>query len=221
MGTVQQQRAYIAARGSRVEPLPPSPEPPDPATQSLAAARGGSPEALGQVLELCRRYLLEIANAELAAPLQSKAGASDLVQETFLEAQRIFPRFQGDSPVELRAWLRAILLNKVGTFSRQFGTAKRQVGLEIGLNTDSSHQVQPPAATATPSSIIAREEQEAMVSAALERLPEHYRQVIVWRQMDNVSFDEMARRLDKSVDAVRKLWFRAIQQLQRELGATS
>jgi len=204
-----------------MQPSPSPQESPDPVTQSLAAARTGSPEALGHVLEFCRRYLLDIANSELAQPLQAKAGASDLVQETFLEAQRIFPRFQGDSPVELRAWLRAILLNKVATFSRQFGTAKRQLGLEIGLNTDSSHQVQPASPTPTPSSIIAREEQEAVVAAALSRLPEHYRQVIVWRQVDNVSFEEMARRLDKSVEAVRKLWFRAIQQLQRELGVGS
>src|SRR5262249_13094013 len=67
----------------------PSPQP-QGVDEWLALARGGSPEALGQLLELCRRYLLQVANAELETLLQAKAGASDLVQETFLEAQRVF-----------------------------------------------------------------------------------------------------------------------------------
>ena len=103
-------------------------ERPLPEAEQLAAARRGSAEALGQSLEVCRRYLLQIATSELASHLQPKLAASDLVQETFLEAQRIFARFQGDSPVELRAWLRAILLNKIADGERYFcDAAKRQI----------------------------------------------------------------------------------------------
>jgi hypothetical protein len=67
----------------------------------LAAARRGSREALGQSLEACRRYLLAIADRQLDQDLQAKGGASDLVQETFLEAQRDFGQFHGPSPDEL------------------------------------------------------------------------------------------------------------------------
>jgi len=42
--------------------------------------------------------------------------------------------------------------------------------------------------------------------------------LIVWRQMEDLSFDDIAARLGKSIEAVRKLWSRAIQQLQVELG---
>ena len=52
----------------------------------LAEARTGSRQALGQILESCRNYLLLIAGKELTSDLQAKGGASDLVQETFLEA---------------------------------------------------------------------------------------------------------------------------------------
>src|SRR5262249_5503480 len=73
--------------------------------------------------------------------LRAKFGASDVVQETFLEAQRIFPRFQGASPDQLRAWLRAILLNKAATYTRSYrDTAKRRprrdapsLGIELML----------------------------------------------------------------------------------------
>jgi RNA polymerase sigma-70 factor (ECF subfamily) len=202
-----------------VNPSPASGEPLDQAAQWLAAARAGSADALGQVLELCRRYLLQVAGAELDPLLQAKAGASDLVQETFLEAQRIFERFQGDSSSELRAWLRAILLNKVATHTRRYrATASRQVGQEVGFNPDSDRQAELGGTISTPSSLLVQKERALALTAAVQRLPEHYRQVILWRQVDNLAFEEMAARLGRSVEAVRKLWWRAIQQLQQELG---
>lgn len=78
----------------------------------LAAARAGSSEALGQSLEPFREYLLEVARQAVAPALKPKGGASDLVQETFLEAQRLFPRFDGGSSAQLRAWLRASFCTK-------------------------------------------------------------------------------------------------------------
>src|SRR5437899_2062269 len=86
----------------------------------LPAARTGSTEALGQLLEACRGYLLLIAQRELAPDLQAKGGASDLVQETFLKAQRHFAGFQGDSEGELKAWLRQLLLNNLADFTRLY-----------------------------------------------------------------------------------------------------
>ncbi len=77
-------------------------QPAKDADRQLADARAGSREALGGLLEGCRRYLLAIAERQLDPELKSKGGASDLVQETFLEAQRDFARFQGTSPEELR-----------------------------------------------------------------------------------------------------------------------
>ncbi len=185
----------------------------------LTEARAGSPDALGKLLEACRLYLLQVANGEMESRLQTKVGASDLVQETYIEAQRIFDRFGGKSPAELRAWLRAILLNKLATATRQYrDTAKRQIGREIPIDPEASRPIDPAAPIATASSIMIRQERMESLMAALGRLPEDYRQVIVWRQVENLSFEEMAARLERSVDAVRKLWWRALQQLQKELG---
>jgi RNA polymerase sigma-70 factor, ECF subfamily len=189
-----------------------------PEAERLAKAHG-SPEALGRLLEGYRRYLLQIANSELDSQMQTKLGASDLVQETFLEAHRAFDRFQGHSPVELRAWLRAILLNKVADTNRQFrGTAKREIGKEIALAAKDQTQPEPVVPTPSPSNLLMREERATALTVALAQLPAHYRQVIVWRQVEDLSFEEMAKRLGRSVDAVRKLWWRALQQLQDELG---
>src|SRR5262249_59741442 len=93
----------------------------------LPAARAGSRAALGQALESFRDYLLLIAERELAPDLRAKGGASDLVQETFLEAQRDFADFRGDTEAEFRAWLRRLLLHNVANFARHYrDTAKRQ-----------------------------------------------------------------------------------------------
>ncbi len=99
-------------------------EPVDDAGAVLAAARAGCRESTGQALERFRRYLLAIANHQLDPELRAKGGASDLVQETFLEAQRDLQRFQGSSTEELRAWLRQILVHNVGAFSRRFRVAE-------------------------------------------------------------------------------------------------
>src|SRR5262249_52338401 len=96
----------------------------------LAQAHAGSADALGRLLEGCRGYLLMIAREELAPDLQAKGGASDLVQETFLDAQRDFARFQGADEAELLAWLRRVLLNNLANFTRRFREAeKRSIAL--------------------------------------------------------------------------------------------
>src|SRR5262245_24657724 len=103
------------------------------AAQWLPAARAGSPEAMGQAFEACRDYLLRIANEELASDLQAKGGASDIVQETFLEAQRDFGRFAGGTHDELLAWLRQLLLHNMADFTRRYRTDKRRAGREVAL----------------------------------------------------------------------------------------
>jgi RNA polymerase sigma-70 factor (ECF subfamily) len=184
----------------------------------LTAARAGAPEALGWLLDCCRQYLLSVANDELDPQLRTKAGASDLVQETFLEAQRIFDRFHGGSLEELRSWLRAILHNKLATFTRRYrDAAKRRIGQEVELTGLTAPQ-EPTDTVPTPSSMMMRGEKATALTAALARLPDHYRQVIIWRQLEDQSFEAMAGRLGRSEAAVRKLWSRALQQLQQEMG---
>src|SRR5262245_52253809 len=86
------------------------------------------------MLDGCRQYLLLVANEQLDPDLRDKLGPSDLVQETFLEAQQDFGRFHGHSEQELLAWLRRILLNNLADARRRYrGAGKRDVGREIAL----------------------------------------------------------------------------------------
>jgi RNA polymerase sigma-70 factor, ECF subfamily len=182
------------------------------------AARTGKSEPLGLVLEICRHYLLEIANAELGADLQAKAGASDLVQQTFLEAQRDFGQFRGLNERELRAWLRQILLNNVATFQRRFRhTEKRHVGKEMPLGEAEFHNHVKNGDIETPSEAAMAHERRQAVEQALQRLPDHYRQVLQMRQQEGMTFVAIGEALERSEEAAQKLWIRALEQLEKEL----
>jgi RNA polymerase sigma-70 factor (ECF subfamily) len=192
----------------------------DPLT-SLAAARNGSNSALGELLETYRNYLLLIAEQELDPRLRAKGGASDLVQETFLEAQRDFSNFQGHSEEELLAWLRQLLHNNLANFARRYrDTEKRQVAREVPLASGSSGLGRDRLAANAPSppeQLIADEECRCVLEA-LERLPEEYRTALLLRCREGHSFEEIGRRLERTRNAAQKLWVRALERLREELG---
>jgi RNA polymerase sigma-70 factor (ECF subfamily) len=188
----------------------------------LQAARDGSSDALGQLVQKCRAYLLLVANREWDPELRAKGGASDIVQDTFLEAQRSFVRFRGETEKELMAWLRCVLLANVSNFERRYRrTDKRQVAREVQLdhhNRNGDGLVSlVPADTPSPSwQYSAREEAEA-VERALQRLPDDYARVILLVHREHRSLAEAAAVMNRSVDAVRRLWSRAIDRLAHEL----
>jgi RNA polymerase sigma-70 factor (ECF subfamily) len=186
----------------------------------LGAAKAGSAEALGRVLEACHGYLLAIAQQELDPALRAKGGASDLVQETFLKAHRHFDCFEGSSEEQLRAWLRRMLLNNLADFRRRYQeAAKRRSGREIVLNQlESVSTVAPEMATnePSPSMQVSAQEQAELLRRTLDKLPDDYRQVLVLRYQQAESFETIAQRMNRSVNAVQKLWTRALIRLREE-----
>jgi RNA polymerase sigma-70 factor (ECF subfamily) len=179
----------------------------------LAAARTGAGEALGRLLESCRGYLLMVAEGELAADVKVKEAASDLVQDTFLEAQRDFLQFHGKGETELLAWLRRLLLNNVANVTRRYRTDKRSVEREAALDG----QTNLVAAADSPSGQAVANEQAAALTRALERLPEDYRQVLRLRYEEGREFEAIAEMMGRSANAVRKLFARAVERVQQEV----
>jgi RNA polymerase sigma-70 factor (ECF subfamily) len=72
--------------------------------------------------------------------------------------------------------------------------------------------------TPTPSDVAVQHEQAAAVERALARLPDEYRTVLQLRYAEGLPFEEVAQRLGRSVNAVRKLWARALERFQEEMG---
>jgi RNA polymerase sigma-70 factor (ECF subfamily) len=192
--------------------------------QRLPEARAGSTEALGEILDACRKYLLLVAEQELAPELRGKGGASDLVQETLLEAVRDFARFRGETEDELLAWLRRLLHNNLADFARQYReTGKRQLAREVSLSPDSSAggpAPDPAGSDLSPSGQAVADEEADAVRRTLARLPEEYRQVLLLRYQEDLSFEEIGRLMNLTANAARKLWARAGKRLQQELERT-
>jgi RNA polymerase sigma-70 factor (ECF subfamily) len=198
----------------------------DAPEQLLTLARAGQGAALGALLERFRNYLTLLARLQIDRRLQGKVDPSDVVQETFLEAHRDFARFRGSSEAEVAAWLRQVLAHNLANVVRHYrGTQRRDVRLERQLQDelDQSSRMWDPGLVAkysSPSHEAARREQMVLVADALAQLPPDYREVLILRHLEGLTFPEVAGRMGRTLTAVNKLWVRALGRLRQRLGGT-
>jgi RNA polymerase sigma-70 factor, ECF subfamily len=190
----------------------------------LREAKTGDAAILGRLLELYRRYLALLARVQIGRRLQGKVDASDLVQETFLDAHRNFDRFRGGSEAEFVCWLRQILAGNLADMMRRYlGTQGRDVRLEREIQDalDQSSVLLDRALMApqsSPSQQAVRREQGVLLADALDKLSEDYREVLVLRHLEGLPFPEVARRMGRSQDSVEKLWMRGLARLRQIMG---
>jgi len=186
----------------------------------LEAARRGDASARDRLFEACRSYVDLAARYHLQRRLRAKVDASDIVQQSLLEAHRGFERFTGETAGEWLAWLKRIVVhNAFDEAKRWRGTAKRDAGREVAIGPTESRSWPPDPASdePSPSQHVLRGEEELLVAAALERLPEDHRDVLLLRNIERLPFEEVARRMGRSAGACRMLWMRAIASLRDQL----
>lgn len=191
----------------------------------LAAARRGDIAARDRLFDACRSYVDLAARYHLQRRLRSKVDASDIVQQSLLEAHRGFDRFTGTTAGEWLAWLKRIVAhNAFDEAKRWRGTAKRDAAREVAVHTsdDSGRaHADPVSDEPSPSQHVIRWEQEMIVAAALARLPDDHRDVLLLRNLERLPFEEVARRMGRSAGACRMLWMRAIAGLRAHLETSS
>ncbi len=185
----------------------------------IRLASDGCTEAQGYLLQCSQRYLLHVADRLLPERFRAKLDPEDVVQDTLLAAQAEFSCFQGSTEKELLGWLRAILLNRVRDTRRRYLTPKRAICRELSLNALVGKDLEPTSAAAckSPCQWCVDAEDSALLQWALRRLPESYRQAVVLRNLEGLSFAEVGAAMDRSGDAARKLWTRAMQRLRANL----
>ncbi len=189
----------------------------------LDSARRGDRNSLGELLQWYCNYLTILASTQLDRRLQRRLSPSDLVQDTLLAAQRDFPDFRGQSERELLGWLRQILINSLHrAIEVHLKAGKRDLRREVSLDEMTTSMdksaVRFGAILAgdgtSPSSPVHARERAVALADELAKLPEHYREVIVLRNLQGLTFEEIAKQMDKSVGAVRMLWLRAIDKFK-------
>ena len=186
-----------------------------------------SDAADGHDFESFRNYLRLLARAGLDPRLQAKLDPSDIVQQTLLEAHKDRAAFRGDGPEALRAWLRQVLASLLANLVRHYqGTQRRDVRLERQLDGELEQSSQALdrgliALQSSPSQQAVRREQSVLLAEALGRLPSELRDLLILRHLEGLTFPEVARRLGRTVDSIKKQWPRALASLRRLLeGAT-
>jgi RNA polymerase sigma-70 factor (ECF subfamily) len=196
------------------------------AGQLFMSARQGSNSCLGQLLALYTNYLKLLVSAQLDSRLRARVSPSDIVQESFFEAHRDFPEFRGKSIGEFVVWLRKIVVNNILRVVEQHVQAeKRDVRREVSLEEIGRRLEQSTVRLETllaeqaesPSGCASRREDEILLADTLAQLPADYRDVIVLRHIEGLSFEEVAQRMERSAGAVRMLWLRALKRMRDEL----
>jgi len=192
----------------------------------LELAQQGDVVARDQLFGACRSFVTVAARVHLQRRLQSKVDASDLAQQSLLEAHRGFDRFAGQSPQEWFGWLKQIVAHNAADVAKQYrGTAKRDAGREVALMADSAASaawdLTPADRGPSPSQVVVGMEQELLMAAAMEQLSEDYREVLTLRHLERLPFNEVAERMGRTRGACQMLWQRAMEQLKMQLTTAS
>jgi RNA polymerase sigma-70 factor (ECF subfamily) len=156
-----------------------------------------------KVVKLVMRYMREPADAE------------DVAQEAFIKAYRALPQFRGDSA--FYTWLYRIAINtaKNAIVSRDRSPVVYDLDLQ---NSEESYDMQGRLAdTETPEALVLTEEIRTIVNRAIEALPEDLRTAIVLRELEGMSYEEIAAAMECPVGTVRSRIFRAREAIDHKL----
>lgn len=186
----------------------------------LVLAKGGDGAALGRLLERYRNYVGLLVRLQVGRRLRTKVDIEDLLQEIWLEIHRKIALFRGGSEREFLSWARRLIGSILANQVRHYiGTKSRDVRLECALADEldqSSRAINESliAAHSSPSQQAVRREQAVLLADALQGLPEDYREVIILRQLEGLSFPDVARRMGRTEDSVKNVWLRALARLR-------
>lgn len=190
--------------------------------ECLKKARNGDDFARNRLFEACRSCVAIAARVHLHRRLQSKFDPSDLVQQSLLDAHCGFEDFQGGSPAEWLAWLKQIVKHNAMDADKRFRQAdrrdlRREFPLQFFDSTGTKAEVPLVDPGPSPSQFASKGERELQLAAAIEALPDDYRQVILLRNLERLPFDRVAERMNRTRGACQMLWMRAVEQLRLQL----
>ena len=143
---------------------------------------------------------------------RDKSEAEDLVQETYLRAVRSFWQFEPDS--NLKGWLFVIMRNAWLNQVRHKQSGPRFVDIENAEKVGDNGEVAP---AANPHVVYLRNLERRQIHEAIENLPDTFREVIVLRDIEGFSYQEIARVLDCPAGTVMSRLGRAREKLRQSL----
>jgi RNA polymerase sigma-70 factor (ECF subfamily) len=177
-------------------------------------ARAGDKGAFRRLVERHQRRAYAVA----LALVRDENDARELVQDAFLRAFKSLPSFQGSS--SFFTWLYRIVTNLSIDLMRRPGRLTSSLE-ESRLDPEDGTDVELPFVSRSdltdPADSVRRREIGARLQAALDALPSYHRAVIIMREVDGLSYDEMAQVMEVSKGTIMSRLFHARQKLQRAL----
>ena len=189
-------------------------------TQHLVVlAKDGDKSALNQLYRVYAERVRWIVRFRMGKDLRSKLESMDLVQDTLIHALSGLDDFTYKNEGDFIRWLSKIAENELRGNLKKLHADKRDIRKEVRLDnygpTTAGRFVRTPGPieATTPSVIMSRKEDLDKLEKAIDELKPEYREAIVLTKIDGLSYKEIAGRLGKSSEAVRKLVSRAMAEL--------
>ena len=169
-------------------------------------------------VEQFRPYLCVLARMHLDRRLWSKVDPDDLVQATFQEALEHWDQFLGNGHIELKGWLRQMLLHNAWDAVRHYQQQKCDVNLERPLDHSSSRLMLSLAADqSTPSQRVSRSEELALLAEALLELSAEQQEAVILHHLHGMKLAEVAANMERSVEATAGLVHRGLKRLRERM----
>ncbi len=138
----------------------------------------------------------------------------DVAQEAFIKAYRALPRFRGDSA--FYTWIYRIAINT----AKNYLVAQGRRMPNVDIDAQDAEQYEGASGLkeyATPEHLLMRDQVESTVYSAIEQLPDDLRTAITLRELDGLSYEEIAEAMDCPVGTVRSRIFRAREAIDKKL----
>ena len=178
--------------------------------QLVARAQRGDKQAFELLVEKYQRKLARLLSRFIRDP----AEVEDVTQEAFIKAYRALPAFRGDSA--FYTWLYRIAINTAK--NALVSNRRRPVDFDLDLQDPEQYDRHARLKEGdTPEGVLLTEEIRSVVEKAMEQLPEDLRTAIVLRELEGLSYEEIAEAMDCPVGTVRSRIFRAREAIDKKL----
>jgi len=180
-------------------------------SQLVARAQQGDKQAFNLLVEKYQRKLTRL----LSRFIRDQAEVEDVTQEAFIKAYRALPAFRGDSA--FYTWLYRIGINTAKNYLMAMGRrapTSTEVEAEDAEGFEEGEQLRD---INTPESVLLSNEIAETVNSTIEQLPEELRTAIQMREIEGMSYEDIAKAMDCPIGTVRSRIFRAREAIAERL----